>query len=309
MPISSLSLGSWLTFGNQISDSTAEKLMKTAYDQGVNFFDNAEQYAGGRSEKVMGKILKKMRWSRDSFCVSSKVFFGYGDLPTQKGLNRKHVSEACEQAMKRLNVEYLDLFFCHRADPQTPIEETVWTMTNLVKQGKIFYWGTSEWTAEEIIKAHTVAERHHLIAPAMEQPQYNLLLRDRMEREYAVLFARYGTGTTIYSPLSSGMLTGKYIQKFPKNTRLSVKGNEWLKERKMNDVIAHEKVKKLKAVADELGTSLTLMSLAWCLKNPHVSTVILGASRVEQLKENLKAIDIVTMLSDEVMRQIEQCVA
>lgn len=305
LPLGVLSLGSWLTFGKQIEDDVAEKLMKTAYDDGVNFFDNAETYARGRSEKVMGKILKKMKWQRDSYCVSSKVFFGVGKLPTQKGLHRKHVMEACEQAMQRLNVEYLDLYFCHRPDPETPIEETVWAMHTLVQQGKIFYWGTSEWSADQITQAHTIAERHHLVAPTMEQPHYNMLHRKRFESEYAILFARYGMGTTIWSPLASGLLTGKYLGANPDDTRLQMKGMEWLKEQKLNDVEALEKVGKLKVIADELETSLAKLSLAWCLKNPNVSTVILGASKVEQLKENLTALEVVPLLTEDVMSRIE----
>ncbi|MBK9730615.1 MAG: aldo/keto reductase [Chitinophagaceae bacterium] len=305
LPLSVLSLGSWLTFGKQIEDDVAENLMKTAYDHGVNFFDNAEIYARGKSEKVMGKILKKMKWDRDSYCVSSKVFFGVGKLPTQKGLHRKHVTEACEQAMKRLNVKYLDLYFCHRPDPETPIEETVWAMHQLIQQGKILYWGTSEWSANEITEAHTIAEKHHLIGPTMEQPQYNMLHRERFESEYSILFARYGMGTTIWSPLASGFLTGKYLSDKPGETRLSMAGMEWLKEQKLNDVVALEKVRSLKAIADELNISLAKFSLAWCLKNPNVSTVILGASRVQQLKENLEAIEAIPLLTDEVMQRIE----
>ncbi|MEO6166560.1 MAG: aldo/keto reductase [Chitinophagales bacterium] len=305
LPVSVLSLGSWLTFGKQIGDDVAEKLMKTAYDHGVNFFDNAEIYARGKSEKVMGKILKKMKWDRDSYCVSSKVFFGVGKLPTQKGLHRKHVTEACEQAMKRLNVSYLDLYFCHRPDPETPIEETVWAMHHLIQQGKVLYWGTSEWSANQITEAHTIAGKHHLIGPTMEQPQYNMLHRERFESEYSILFARYGMGSTIWSPLASGLLTGKYLSENVDNTRLSMAGMEWLKEQKLNDQTALDKVRQLKVIADELNVSLAKFSLAWCLKNPNVSTVLLGASRVEQLKENLAAIEVVPQLTEEVMKSIE----
>jgi voltage-dependent potassium channel beta subunit len=302
---SGLPLGSWLTFGKQIADDVAEKLMRVAYDHGVNFFDNAEAYARGQSEKVMGKIFKKMKWDRDSYCVSSKVFFGAGKLPTQKGLHRKHVMEACEQAIKRLNADHLDLYFCHRPDPETPIEETVWAMHTLIQQGKVFYWGTSEWSAEQITEAHTIAERHHLSAPAMEQPQYNMLHRQRFESEYAPLYERYGMGTTIWSPLASGLLTGKYLDDNPKNTRLSLEGMEWLKEQKLADEAALEKVRMLKSLADELEVSLPKMSIAWCLKNPHASTVILGASKVEQLKENLTTLEVLPMMTDDVMARIE----
>jgi voltage-dependent potassium channel beta subunit len=309
LKLSALSFGSWVTFGNQIDRDVSEKLMVTAYESGVNFFDNAEAYARGKSEEVMGKILKKMKWNRDSYCVSSKVFFGTRkESPLQKGLHRKHVYEACHQAMERLNVDYLDLYFCHRPDLETPIEETVWMMDTLIRQGKVFYWGTSEWSTEQLIEAHTIAEKHHLHAPAMEQPQYNLLHRKRFEEEYAVLYARYGMGTTIWSPLASGFLTGKYLEGIPEGSRLTMENLKWLKEQKMNDPSQFEKVKKLKVIADNLGISLAKMSIAWCLKNPHASTVILGATKVSQLKENLTALDIVSMLTDEVTKRIEEAV-
>ncbi|MCY7411380.1 MAG: aldo/keto reductase [Chitinophagales bacterium] len=310
LPVSALSLGSWVTFGNQIGDDVAEKIMKIAYDNGINFFDNAEAYARGKSEKVMGKILKKMKWDRDSYCVSSKVFFGWKkESPLQKGLHRKHVFEACHQALKRLNVEYLDLYFCHRPDPETAIEETVWMMHNLITQGKVLYWGTSEWSAEQITEAHTVAEKHHLFSPSMEQPQYNLLHRERFEVEYAPLYSKYGMGTTIWSPLASGFLSGKYLETKPDDTRMNLDNLKWLKEQWLNNETAFEQVKKLKSIADELGISLAKMSLAWCLKNPNVSTVILGATKTEQLKENLTALDVIPLLTDEVMKKIETAVA
>ncbi len=310
LPVSALSFGSWVTFGNQIEDSMAEKLMDYAYHNGINFFDNAEAYARGKSEKVMGKIFKKMKWDRDSYLVSSKVFFGSKkESPLQKGLHRKHVMEACEQAIKRLNVDYLDLYFCHRPDPEVPIEETVWMMHILVMQGKILYWGTSEWSADQITKAHTVAEKHHLVAPSMEQPQYNLLTRNRFEEEYAVLFARYGMGTTIWSPLASGMLSGKYLDAPADETRMSLENLKWLKERWLNNEVAMQKVRNLKSIADDLGITLAKMSIAWCLKNPNVSTIILGASKVEQLKENLTAMEAVPLLTEEVMKQIDQAVS
>ncbi len=310
LPVSALSLGSWVTFGNQIGDDVAEKLMKIAYDNGINFFDNAEAYARGKSEKVMGKILKKMKWDRDSYCVSSKVFFGWKkESPLQKGLHRKHVFEACHQALKRLNVEYLDLYFCHRPDPETAIEETVWMMHNLIVQGKILYWGTSEWSAEQITEAHAVAEKHHLFAPPMEQPQYNLLHRERFEIEYAPLYTKYGMGTTIWSPLASGFLSGKYIETKPDDTRMNLDNLKWLKEKWLNNEAAYANVRKLKSIADDLGVSLAKMSLAWCLKNPNVSTVILGATKTEQLKENLTALDVLPLLTDEVMKKIETAVA
>lgn len=310
LPVSALSLGSWVTFGNQIGDDVAEKIMKIAYDNGINFFDNAEAYARGKSEKVMGKILKKMKWDRDSYCVSSKVFFGWKkESPLQKGLHRKHVVEACHQALKRLNVEYLDLYFCHRPDPETAIEETVWMMHNLITQGKVLYWGTSEWSAEQITEAHAVAEKHHLFAPSMEQPQYNLLHRERFEIEYAPLYSKYGMGTTIWSPMASGFLSGKYLDTKPDDTRMNLENLKWLKEKWLNNEGAYANVKKLKSIADELGISLAKMSLAWCLKNPNVSTVILGATKTEQLKENLTALDVVPMLTEEVMKKIETALA
>lgn len=293
LQVSALSLGSWLTFGKQIDNSVAEELMVLAYDRGINFFDNAEIYARGRSEIVMGEILKKYNWQRDSYIVSSKVFFGYLGKDaklTQKGLSRKHVVEACDQALKRLQLDYLDLYFCHRPDKETPIEETVWTMHNLIQQGKILYWGTSEWSAQEIMEAHMVARQHHLIGPVMEQPQYNMLERARVEVEYAQLYKTVGLGTTIWSPLASGVLTGKYNAGFVEDTRLSILGMDWLKESALQEEKL-EKSRKLTAFAKELGVSLPVLAIAWCLKNQHVSTVILGASKKAQLQENFNALD------------------
>lgn len=309
LQVSRLSLGSWLTFGKQIKDNTAETLMKTAYNAGVNFFDNAEIYSRGESEIVMGKVLKKMKWERDSYIVSSKVFFGRQGLidskPTQKGLHRKHVVEACEQALQRLQVDYLDLYFCHRPDKETPIEETVWTMHNLIQQGKILYWGTSEWSAQEIMEAHMVAKQYNLIGPTMEQPQYNMLHRHKVEVEFSQIYKTVGLGTTIWSPLGSGLLTGKYNDGDVKNTRLHMEGLDWLKDR----VLVKEnikKVKKLTKLAGDLGCSMPQLALAWCMKNDNVSTVILGASKTTQLKENLKSIDVVDKLDDQVMEKIEK---
>ena len=310
LQVSRLSFGSWLTFGKQVGDTTAEDLMKLAYDNGVNFFDNAEAYAGGKSEEVMGDILKKMGWRRDSYIVSSKVFFGAdggqgGLLPTQKGLSRKHVTEACHQALQRLQVDYLDLYFCHRPDKHTPIEETVWSMHNLIQQGKVLYWGTSEWSAQEIMEAHRIAERYHLIGPTMEQPQYNMLVRDKVEVEYSQIYKTIGLGTTIWSPLASGVLTGKYNDGFPGDTRLGIAGLEWLKDRALAEENIN-KTKKLTAFASEIGTTMPLLAIAWCLKNDDVSTVILGASKLSQLEENFKAFDVLTKLTDEVMEKIEE---
>ena len=305
LQISRLSLGSWLTFGKQIGDDVAEKLMDIAYDNGINFFDNAEIYARGQSEIVMGSILKKKNWSRDTFLVSSKVFFGTGgQLPTQKGLSRKHIIEGCNQALERFQLDYLDLFLCHRPDKQTPIEETVWAMHQLVLQGKILYWGTSEWSAQEIMEAHMVAKNNHLIGPIVEQPEYNMFCRDKIEVEFAKMYETVGLGTTIWSPLASGILSGKYNDSFPKNTRLGMEGLDWLKEKNFT-VERIEKVKKLTELAEELNLNLPVMSLAWCLKNPHVSTVILGASKEKQLVENLKAIDAKDSLTAEIMGKID----
>ena len=304
LKVSRLSLGSWLTFGKFIEDGIAEKLMHYAYNEGVNFFDNAEIYARGQSELVMGKILKKSNWSRDSFIVSSKVFFGSGgQLPTQKGLNRKHVFEACHQALNRLQVDYLDLYFCHRPDKSTPIEETVWSMHNLITQGKILYWGTSEWSAQEIMEAHMFAKQNHLIGPIVEQPEYNMFARKKVEVEFGQLYKGVGLGTTIWSPLASGILTEKYLSKFPKGTRLGADGLEWLKEKNLTEDRL-EKVRSLHELAKEIGLSLPKMSLIWCLKNRDVSTVILGASKLSQLKENLSSIEDIEMVNESVMERI-----
>ena len=281
--ISALSLGSWITFGKQIEDNISEKLMSVAYDAGINFFDNAEIYARGQSEIVMGKALKNLNWPRSSYLVSSKVFFGYEtDKPNQRGLSRKHILEGCEAALKRLQVDYIDLFFCHRPDKNTPILETVQAMNTLIQQGKILYWGTSEWSAQEILQAHVEAARHQLIGPVMEQPQYNIFERRKMEDDYLHLFKYQGMGTTIWSPLSSGLLTGKYLGDVGA-TRLSIQGMEWLHERNITPARL-EKVKSLKNISDSIDVSLSLFSLAWCLKNPNVSTAILGASKVSQLE-------------------------
>ncbi|MEZ5047320.1 MAG: aldo/keto reductase [Chitinophagaceae bacterium] len=307
LQVSALSFGSWVSFHKQINDKKAEELMSMAYDAGVNFFDNAEVYALGESENMMGRVLKKKKWDRTSYCVSSKVFFGWRgeqNKPNQKGLSRKHVIEACHEALHRLQVDYLDLFFCHRPDKNTPIEETVLAMNTLIQQGKILYWGTSEWSAVEIMEAHRVAEKYRLIGPTMEQPQYNLFERQKIEKEYLDIFRTVGLGTTIWSPLASGLLSGKYIEKIPKNSRLGLQGFNWLAERWL-DKEKLQKVKKLNAVSNQLGISLAQMSIAWCLKNPHVSTVILGATKKEQLIENLKSLEYVHLLNDELVQKIE----
>lgn len=306
LQVSALSFGSWVTFGSQVGDDTAEKCMKLAYDNGVNFFDNAEAYASGKSEIVMGNILKKMGWDRSTFVVSSKVYWG-GKLPNQIGLSRKHVTEACHAALKRLQVDYLDLYYCHRPDKNTPMEETVRTMNDLIQQGKILYWGTSEWSAQEIMEAYSVARQFGLTPPTMEQPQYNLFHRERVEVEYNKLYREIGLGTTIWSPLASGLLSGKYMNLTPNDTRIERPGMEWLKELIVGEHNAwkHEKVKRLKAVADDLGTNLSRLSIAWVLKNPNISTAILGASKVEQLEDTLQSLEVFPKLTIEVMERIE----
>ena len=306
LKLSELSFGSWVTFSTQLDDSKAGDCMKVAYDSGVNFFDNAEGYANGESELIMGKVLSRMKWPRDSYCVSSKVFWG-GEKPTQKGLSRKHIHDACHSALERLKVDYLDLFFCHRPDRHTPIEETVRAMDSLVKQGKVLYWGTSEWSADEIRAAYGLARQYNLEPPVMEQPQYNLFERDKIEREYTRLFEDEGLGTTIWSPLASGILTGKYNQGIPVGSRMEFPDLSFLKEKleSKEGRSMVEKTEKLADLADELGISLVHLSLAWCLKNPNVSTVILGASNVDQLKENLKTLEFVDYLTSDVLDQIE----
>ena len=274
------------------------------YENGVNFFDNAEAYASGKSEEVMGKILNKMNCDRSTFIVSSKVFWG-GDKPNQKGLMRKHIVEACHAALRRLQVDYLDLFYCHRPDLDTPIAETVWTMHNLIQQGKILYWGTSEWSAQQITEAHLVAEKYNLIGPSMEQPQYNLFERSKLEKEYLPLFENYGMGTTVWSPLASGVLTGKYLKGIPKGSRMEIESLSWIKD-KVWSPENQEKVQALHNLASDLGVSLTSMSLAWCLKNPNVSSVILGATKTHQLEENLKSLEVLPKLTTELMEQIDE---
>ncbi|MGZ3866133.1 MAG: potassium channel beta subunit family protein [Bacteroidia bacterium] len=305
LQVSALSFGSWVTFGAQVGDNVAEECMKLAYDSGVNFFDNAEAYASGKSEIVMGNILKKMGWDRTTYVVSSKVFWG-GKLPNQMGLSKKHVTEACNNALKRLQVEYLDLYFCHRPDPNTPIEETVRAMHHLILQGKILYWGTSEWSADQIMEAYNISQKYNLTPPTMEQPQYNMLHRERFEVEYKKLYSDIGLGTTIWSPLASGLLTGKYMDKTPDDTRINRPGMEWLKEKIVGEEAKNNatKVKLLKKVADDMGVPLNLLAIAWVLKNPNVSTAILGASKTQQLADNLKAMDVVPSMTDDVMKKI-----
>lgn len=306
LKVSVLSFGSWVTFKAQVDVGLAEKMMKYAYDAGVNFFDNAEAYAHGASEEIMGQALQNLGWSRDTYIVSSKVYWG-GQLPTQRGLSRKHITDACHAALKRLQVDYLDLFFCHRPDETTPIEETVRVMNDLINQGKVLYWGTSEWSAQQIMEAHGIARQYGLIPPTMEQPEYNMFRRERVESEYRRLYSEIGLGTTIWSPLASGLLTGKYSNGIPKGSRLDLPGYEWLKSRfeTAEGKAKINKAKELQVVAKELGHSLTNMSLAWCAANPNVSTVILGASKLSQLEENLKSLDAMEALNPDVMEKIE----
>ncbi|MEZ4669296.1 MAG: aldo/keto reductase [Anaerolineae bacterium] len=312
LQVSELSFGSWVTFANQVDVDKAVECMTAAYDAGCNFFDNAEAYARGQSEIVMGKALKKLGWRRDSYIVSSKVMFGSVDDPSpiQKGLSRKHVVEACQQAMERLQVDYLDLYFCHRPDPETPIEETVRAMSELIWRGDVLYWGTSEWSAQEIMEAYSVARQYNLIPPTMEQPQYHLFHRQRVEKEYERLYEVVGLGTTIWSPLASGLLTGKYNDGIPDDSRMNVPGYEWLKEMSQREDWQKrlKAIRELGTVAQELGTTMARMAIAWCLKNPHVSTVITGASRPEQVVENMAAINVVPLLTGEVMTKIDDIV-
>jgi len=306
LKVSLLSLGSWVTFKAQIDVGQAEQMMRTAYDAGVNSFDNAEAYAAGASEEIMGQALQKLGWSRDSFIVSSKAFWG-GQLPTQRGLSRKHLTDACHAALRRLQVDYLDLFFCHRPDESTPIEETVRTMTDLIHQGKVLYWGTSEWSAQQIMEAYAIARQYGLIPPTMEQPEYNMFHREKVEAEFRRLYTEIGLGTTIWSPLASGILTGKYANGAPKDARVNLPGYGWLK-RMFESPEGQEKIRKateLSQLANEMGHSLTNISLAWCASNPNVSTVILGASNLSQLENNLKALDTLPVLTPEILEKIE----
>lgn len=304
--VSALSFGSWVTFGSQFDDALASRLMTMAYDSGVNFFDNAEVYADGQSEVIMGRVLRRLGWSRDTFCVSSKAFWG-GERPTQMGLSRKHLFDACHAALKRLQVDYLDLYFCHRPDVHTPVEETVSAMSDLVRQGKILYWGTSEWPVQKIVEAYEIARRYGWVAPTMEQPEYNLFQRENVEVRLRSLYENYGLGTTTWSPLASGVLSGKYSHGIPSDSRFNVKGYEWLRDRySTEDGKARlEKVRQLESVAQALSVSLPELAIAWCLRLPQVSTVILGASKVEQLEQNLKALATLPRLSPAVFGEIE----
>jgi voltage-dependent potassium channel beta subunit len=307
LQLSVLSFGSWVTFAKQIDDYHSDRLMSIAYEHGVNFFDNAEVYARGESELMMGRILRAKSWERSSYTVSSKVFFGWrgaDNKPNQTGLSRKHIMEACHEALQRLQVEYLDLYFCHRPDKNVPIEEVVRSMNTLIQQGKIFYWGTSEWSAAEIMEAHAIARQLGLEGPAVEQPQYNLLERSKMEVDYYTIFRNIGMGTTIWSPLASGLLTGKYNDGIPEDSRLALEGFDWLKDRTLTEDRI-ERIKRLQQVADDLGTSLATMAIAWCIRNPNVTTAILGATRESQLAENLKALDVYPLMDETIMQRID----
>jgi len=307
LKVSALSFGTWVTFGDQIGAEPAAACLKAAYEAGVNFFDTAEVYAGGAAEVMLGDLIKKFGWKRSDLVVSTKIFWG-GSGPNDSGLSRKHVIEGTEASLKRLQMDYVDLLFCHRPDGHTPVEETVRAMTRLIDQGKALYWGTSEWSAEDIRDAVRIARTEHLVPPTMEQPQYNMFVRDRVEREYLRLYEEFGLGTTVWSPLASGFLTGKYLNGISAGTRLSMKNYKWLRQRFEGPAAAEKlaAVRKLGRLAADLKTSLPRLALAWCLKNPYVSTVITGASRPEQVQENMKALDTVQLLTDEVMGKIEK---
>ncbi len=308
LQLSVLSYGSWVTFAKQIDDGISDKLMSLAYDNGINFFDNAEVYSRGESEKMMGRILKSKDWERSSYIVSSKVYFGWrgeANKPNQKGLSRKHIMEACHEALERLQVAYLDLYFCHRPDRNVPMEEIVRTMNTLIQQGKILYWGTSEWTAAEIMEAHMAARELGLEGPAVEQPQYNLFERQKVDADYYTIFRNIGMGTTIWSPLASGLLTGKYNSGIPEGSRLALDGFEWLKDRTLSDERV-ARVRTLSAIAEEMDTSLATLAIAWCIRNPNVTTAILGATKESQLMENLKALEVYPRLTDELMERIDE---
>ena len=307
LKVSALSFGAWVTFGDQIGEDVATDLMKTAYEHGVNFFDNAEGYSAGKAETMMGNVIKKQGWKRSDLVVSTKIFWGGGG-PNDMGLSRKHIIEGTKAAIERFQMDYVDLVFCHRPDPHTPIEETVRAMNFLLDQGLAFYWGTSEWSAEQLRQAYEVARREHLVPPLMEQPQYNMFERERVETEYRPLYRDFKLGLTTWSPLYSGLLSGKYNDGIPEDSRINTPGYEWLRERFESEEGQKqlETVRKLASVADDLGCSMAQLALAWCLKNPDVSTVITGSSKAEQVTQNMEALNVVDKLSDEVMNRIEE---
>ena len=307
--VSVLSFGSWITFAKQLPLDNALACMQAAHDAGVNFFDNAEAYEKGESEKLMGQALKELGWARETYLVSTKFFWGIvPGVNTKNTLNRKYLRQAMERSLERFGLDFIDLVFCHRPDPETPIEETVFTMSEMVSSGKAHYWGTSEWSAKELLEAYEIAERYHLHKPTMEQPQYHLLHRERLEVEYDPLFKKYQMGTTIWSPLASGILSGKYLDGIPADSRANLPGYEWLRE-KLTDQATLNKVRKLKVISDRLGCSLSQLALAWCASNPNVSTVITGASRVEQVHENMKSLGVLELLTPSVLQDIEGATA
>jgi voltage-dependent potassium channel beta subunit len=306
LKVSALSLGAWVTMGHQIDKDIAYNCMTTAFDAGVNLFDNAEAYASGNAEIVMGDVIQKAGWQRSELVITTKIFWG-GKGANDRGLSRKHIVEGTNAALKRLQMEYVDLILCHRPDLHTPIEETVWAMNHIINQGKALYWGTSEWSAEQIMDAYHIARREHLIPPSMEQPEYNMFHRERVEKEYANLYSDIGLGTTIWSPLAGGMLTGKYNRGIPEGSRATVEGYEWLREQYIDEGAQRriKKVEQMIPIAHDLECSMAQLALAWCLKNPNISTVITGASRPEQVTENMKALDVSKKLTDDVMEQLE----
>lgn len=309
LKVSVLSFGSWVSFHTQLGVETATACMQAAHDAGVNFYDNAEVYAGGESERIMGKVINDLGWDRSSYVISTKFYWGITEgVNTRNTLNRKYLMQAIDGSLDRLGLDYVDLVYCHRADTETPIEETVWAMHDIVSSGKALYWGTSEWHADEIRAAWEIAERHHLHKPQMEQPQYNLLHRKKVEKEYSRLYDEIGLGTTIWSPLASGLLTGKYLDGIPEGSRGSLDGYGWLQDF-LTDEANLNKVRNLKAVSDDLDCSLAQLSIAWCAKNPNVSTVITGASRVEQVHENLASLEVMDRLDDDVMERIDAIVS
>jgi voltage-dependent potassium channel beta subunit len=306
LKVSALSLGAWVTMGHQIDKDIAYNCMTTAFDAGVNLFDNAEAYASGNAEIVMGDVIQKAGWQRSELVITTKIFWG-GKGANDRGLSRKHIVEGTNAALKRLQMEYVDLILCHRPDLHTPIEETVWAMNHIINQGKALYWGTSEWSAEQIMDAYHIARREHLIPPSMEQPEYNMFHRERVEKEYANLYSDIGLGTTIWSPLAGGMLTGKYNRGIPEGSRATVEGYEWLREQYIDEGAQRriKKVEQMIPIAHDLECSMAQLALAWCLKNPNISTVITGASRPEQVTENMKALEVSKKLTDDVMEQLE----
>ena len=305
LKVSELSFGSWVTFNTQLDTGLAAECLSAARDAGVNFFDNAEGYAAGESERIMGAAIEQLGWSRHSYVVSTKLFWGlHDDVNMMNTLNRKYLSQAIDGSLERFGLDFVDLVFCHRPDPHTPIEETVWAMSDMVSAGKALYWGTSEWSADEIRAAYDIADRHHLHKPLMDQPQYNLFARERVENEYARLYGDIGLGLTTWSPLASGLLTGKYLDGLPEGSRATLPGYEWLKTM-LTDEKRNAKVRSIKEIADELDISLTQLSIAWCLRNKNVSTVITGASTPEQVVENMTAVDAVPLLTQDVLDRLD----